>query len=70
MTSAEYCRMGEFEDVGTVGREYVRRLFRMGAILWRNLWEWNGLSCEHFVENQCVGRRGRGGRPDLVGRRW
>ena len=24
---------------------------------------------ERFVENQCGGRRGRGGRPDLVGRR-
>ena len=33
MTSAEYCRMGEIEDVGTVGREYVGRLLRMGAIL-------------------------------------
>ena len=28
-----------------------------------------GLSWEHFVENQCGGRRGRGERPDLVGRR-
>ena len=33
MTSAEYYRMGEIEDVGTVGREYVGRLLRMGAIL-------------------------------------
>ena len=33
MKSAEYCRMGEFEDVGTVGLEYVRRLLRIGAIL-------------------------------------
>ena len=33
-----------------------------------NLWEWNGLSWEHFVENQCGGRRGRDERPDLVGR--
>ena len=33
MTLAEYCRMGEFEDVGMVKREYVRRLLRMGAIL-------------------------------------
>ena len=33
MMSAEYCRMGEFEDVGTVGQEYVRRLLRMGVIL-------------------------------------
>ena len=33
MTSGECCRMEEFEDVGTVGREYVRRLLRMGAIL-------------------------------------
>ena len=33
MTSAEYCRMGEFEDVGMVGPEYVRRLLRIGAIL-------------------------------------
>ena len=33
MTSAEYCRMGEFEDVGTAGLECVRRLLRMGTIL-------------------------------------
>ena len=35
---------------------------------WGSLWEWNGLSWEHFVENQCGGRRGRNGRPDLVGK--
>ena len=40
MTSAEYCRMGEIEDVGTVGREYVRRLLRMGAILVSNACVW------------------------------
>ena len=33
MTSAEYCRMGEFEDVGMVGQEYVRTLLRTGAII-------------------------------------
>ena len=33
MTSAEYCRMGKFEDVEMVEWEYVRRLLRMGAIL-------------------------------------
>ena len=31
MTSAEYCRMGEIEDVGMVGREYEGRLLGMGA---------------------------------------
>ena len=33
MMSAEYCRMGKIEDVGTVEQEYVGRLLRMGAIL-------------------------------------
>ena len=33
MTSADSCRMGEIEDVGTVGLEYVGRLLRMVAIL-------------------------------------
>ena len=33
MTLAEYCTMGEIEHVGTVRREYVRRLLKMGAIL-------------------------------------
>ena len=33
MTSAEFCRMGEIEDVGTVEREYVGRLLPMGVIL-------------------------------------
>ena len=33
MTSVEYCRIGEIEDVGTVGQEYVGRLLRMGTIL-------------------------------------
>ena len=56
MTSAEYWRMGGIEDVGMVGWEYVG-----------NLWEWNGLPWEYFVENQCGGRRGRDGRPDLAG---
>ena len=32
MTSAKYCSIGEIEDVGMVGWEYVRRLLRMGAI--------------------------------------
>ena len=32
MRSAEYCRMGEIKDVGTVGRKYVGRLLRMGAM--------------------------------------
>ena len=32
MTSADSCRMGGIEDVGTVGLEYVSRLLRMGAI--------------------------------------
>ena len=32
MTSAKYCNMGEIEDVGMVGREYVTRLLRMAAI--------------------------------------
>ena len=77
MTSAEYCRMGEIEDVGTVGREYMGRLLRMGAILCQCLCvdllevgeplglEW---ASEHFVENRCRGSRGRDGKPDLVGR--
>ena len=34
MTSAEFCRMGEIEDVGTVEWEYVGRLLPMGAILY------------------------------------
>ena len=33
MTSANSCRMGEIEDVGTVELECVDRLLRMGAIL-------------------------------------
>ena len=33
MMPADYCRMGESEDVGTVEWEYVRSLLRMGAIL-------------------------------------
>ena len=33
MMSAEYCRMGEIDDVGTMEQEYVGRLLRMGAIL-------------------------------------
>ena len=33
MKSAEYCRMGEIEDVRAVEREYVGRLLRMGTIL-------------------------------------
>ena len=33
MTSAEYCRMGEIEDVGMVEWECVGRLLRMGVIL-------------------------------------
>ena len=33
-----------------------------------NICEWNGLPWEHFVENQCGGRRGRDRKPDLVGR--
>ena len=32
MTSADSCRMGGIDDVGTVGLEYVGRLLRMGAI--------------------------------------
>ena len=56
MTSADSCRMGEIEDVGTVGLCWR----------WGNLWEWNGLSWEHFVENQCGARRGRDRRSDLV----
>ena len=35
---------------------------------WGSLWDWNGLSWKRFVENQCGGRRGRGGKPDLVGK--
>ena len=30
----------------------------------------NGLSWKRFVENHCGGRRGRAGRPDLVGMGW
>ena len=33
MTSADSCRMGGIEDVGTVGLEYVSRLLRVGVIL-------------------------------------
>ena len=33
MTSADSCRMGGIEDVGTVGLKCVGRLLRMGAIL-------------------------------------
>ena len=33
MTSAEYCRKGEIEDVGMMGQECVGTLSRMGAIL-------------------------------------
>ena len=33
MTSADCCRMGGIEDMGTVGLEYVSRLLRIGAIL-------------------------------------
>ena len=33
MKSADSCRMGEIEDTGTLGPEYVDRLLRMGAIL-------------------------------------
>ena len=32
MRSAEYCRMGEIEDVGMVGRKHVGRLLRIGAM--------------------------------------
>ena len=35
---------------------------------WGKLWEWNGLSWEHFVKNQCGVRRGKDRRSDLVGR--
>ena len=33
MTSADSCRMGGIDDVGTVRLEYVGRLLSMGAIL-------------------------------------
>ena len=33
VTSAESCRMGETEDVGTEEQEYVGSLLRTGAIL-------------------------------------
>ena len=31
------------------------------------LWEWNRLPWEHFIENQCGGRRGTDRRPNLLG---
>ena len=33
MTLADSCRMGEIEDLGMVGLEYMGRLLRMGVIL-------------------------------------
>ena len=63
MTSADSCRMGEIEGVGTVELVYVGTLLRMGwdSLLMpvcgsiggeEPLWEQNGLPQENSVENQ------------------
>ena len=82
MTSADSCRMGGIDDVGTVGLEYVGRLLRIGAVFCyclcvdmleggEHMCEWNELPWEHFAENQCGGRRSRDRRPNLVeGKGW
>ena len=74
MRSAEYCRMGEIEDVGTMGRKHVGRLLRMGAMPVCGSVGGGGISGggmgyhgKIFVENHSGGRRSRDGRPDLVG---
>ena len=63
MTSADSCRMGEIEKVGTVELEYEGRQLRIGcdSLLMpacgsvggaKPLWEKKGLPWEHSVENQ------------------
>ena len=63
MTSADSCKVGEIEGVGTVGLLYVGKLLRMGcdSLLMPVcgsvgdgglLWEQNGLPWEHSVEDQ------------------
>ena len=63
MTSADSCRMGGIEGVGTVELEYVGRLLRMGCDFLlmpvsgsvgsgKPPWEQNGLPWKHFVEKQ------------------
>ena len=61
--SADPCRMGEVEGVGTVELVCVGRLFRISCDFFlmpvcgsvgggEPLWEQNGLPWEHSVENQ------------------
>ena len=58
MTLADSCRMGEIEDLGMVGLEYMGRLLRVGVILclflWVDLLEWgdlcgSGMGCHRNV---------------------
>ena len=64
--SADSCRMGEVESVGTVELVCVGRLLRMGcdpSLMsvcgsvggGETLWEQNGLTWEHSAENQWEG---------------
>ena len=57
--SADSCRMGEVEGVGTVELVCVGRMLRMGCdsfvmpVCWKwGTWKQNGLPWEHSVENQ------------------